>query len=205
VNSYSEASLAALKILREPGHVQWSLVPIFALIVYAYAVEIQKKNWNGVVTGLSFLSLDWIAEIINALVLKFSGYAALWSEPSGTSYLILVGINIETALMFLVFGLAVDKLLPAKGHRAAYCVGFAVFAALVETALNAMGALAWDYRFWGWPHLWTVILFAYVPGVAFTIWIRDLKSLRLKARIVAGLYALDAVLLFVFIRVLHWI
>jgi len=65
---------------------------------------------------------DWLGEIGNSLWLHFSGYAPLWGEPGPTAYLILVGINVETTLMFLLFGLAFwwhrpGKLLPATASE----------------------------------------------------------------------------------------
>ena len=63
-------SQAALDILRIwPDEFKWYLIPLFALVVYLYAVEIEKKNWNRVFAGLAFWGMDWFNEIWNALIL----------------------------------------------------------------------------------------------------------------------------------------
>ncbi|MCC7442120.1 MAG: hypothetical protein IT285_10825 [Bdellovibrionales bacterium] len=80
-----------------------------------------------------------------------------------------------------------------------------LLAVTVETALNAAGALTWDYSWWGWPNLWSVILFAYAPATAFAVWIHDLRDQRLRRWIIGGLFALDALCLALFIGVLRWI
>ena len=209
----SPASLRALQILRDPHHFQWYLVPLFGIIVYLYAVELGRKNWNVALAGAAYYGIEWIGEILNSLWLHFSGYAPLWGEPGETAYLILVGINVETTLMFMVFGLAIAKVLPADPrarilglpNRVLVTLGFSLLAASVETLLNAWGALTWDYSWWGWPNLWSVILFAYAPATAFTIWVHDLRSLRAKLWLLGGIFALDALLLFLFIHVLRWI
>jgi hypothetical protein len=206
------SALQALQILRDPSGFSWSVVPILALVIHLYTIEMGERRWNSVITGLAVLGFDFVGEFINALILRFTGYAPLWSEPLRGSYLILIGINLETALMFAVFGLAVARMLrmPRETrvlglpHRWAVVLGFSIFCAVVECVLNAWGALAWEYRYWSWPHVWTVMLFAYGPLSAFAVWIYDMKSMRLKARIVAGIYALDVVLFAIFVGWLKW-
>ncbi|MBI3557118.1 MAG: hypothetical protein HY074_12715 [Deltaproteobacteria bacterium] len=213
MNSPSPASVQAMYLLRDSTHFQWALVPIFAVIAYLYCQEISARKWNVVIAGLAFYGIEWLGEVVNALVLHFSGYAALWAEPGPTAYLVLVGLNIETSLMFLVFGLAVAKLLPARPEKKIFGVpnrllvilGFSLFSVAVETVLNAWGALTWDYRWWGWPNIWSVILVAYAPAIAFTIWVHDLKSVRHKLWVLGGIYLLDALCLVLFIGVLKWI
>jgi hypothetical protein len=38
------AALEALSRLRDPGHFQWYVVPLFAIVVYFYSLEIERKN-----------------------------------------------------------------------------------------------------------------------------------------------------------------
>jgi hypothetical protein len=51
----------ALKILRDGSQFQWYVIPLFALVVYVYAVEIERRNWNLVLAGLAFWGMDWSA------------------------------------------------------------------------------------------------------------------------------------------------
>jgi hypothetical protein len=154
-----------------------------------------------VICGLAYYGLEWIGEILNALWLRFSGHSAPWLEPGPTAYLMLVGINVETTLMFLFFGLVIAKLLPKDRalrvwripNRWLVVVGLSLFCVLVETTLNRWGgALTWDYRWWGWPNIWTVMLFAYGPAIAFTIWVHDLESWRLKVAVTGACWVLAA-------------
>lgn len=181
------------------------LVPLFALVVYLYCAEAARRNWDTIIAGLSYYAIEWIGEILNALILRLTGYAPLWGEPGPSGYLILVGINVETTLMFMIFGLAVGKILKVVSQRWAVILGFSLFSVCVETVLNRWGALSWDYRFWGWPHIWVVILFAYAPAVAFTIWVHDLRSRPLQLKIIGSMFALDAIAFWLLVSVLGWI
>ncbi len=113
----TEAGKQALSILRSPDHFQWYLVPFLALVLYAYVNEAQKGNWRAVLTGLILAAAEFAWEILNALVLHFSNYAALYSVPGSglvgnlrrvaaldikslfdRSGLIIAGIDIEHGL-----------------------------------------------------------------------------------------------------------
>ena len=39
--------------------------------------------------------MDWINEVVNALVLHFTDRAAIWTTTGDTSYQILIGLNVE--------------------------------------------------------------------------------------------------------------
>jgi hypothetical protein len=201
----SPSALAATHALRDASHFQWYLVPLFAFIVYFYCAEAAARRWNIIVAGLAYWSIEWIGEVINSLILHFTGWAPLWGEPGPTSYLIMVGINAETALMFMVFGLAVGKVMQVVASRWLVLAGFSLLAVSVESVLHAWGALTWDWHYWGWPHLWSVVLFAYGPAVGFTVLVHDLKSLRLQLQIIGAVVALDIVSTVVFMGVLGWI
>ncbi len=209
---YSDSAKQALLILRDPTHFEWYVVPIFAFALYFYFSEIKQKNWNVVFAGLAYYGIEWLGEIGNSLVMYFSGYAPLWGEPGKTAYLFLVGINLETTLMFSIFGLAIAKLLPSDSkmkilgvpNRVVVVLGLSLFCALVETCLNKFGALTWDYWWWGWPHIWSVILFAYAPASAFTVIIHDMECTARKVSILGAIYLLDIILMVTFIN-LKWI
>ena len=55
------------------GHFNWSTVTLLALVVYVYAVEVQRGDWSSILAGLAFLLTDWFNEIVNALVLHVNG------------------------------------------------------------------------------------------------------------------------------------
>ena len=81
MNEYTPFAKQALENLRNPNTLNWTVIPLLALMFYVYASEVQKKNWNAVFAGLAFWGMDWINEIINSLVLHFSHYAPIWGTP----------------------------------------------------------------------------------------------------------------------------
>ena len=106
-----EATEAALAILRKGELFQWYVITLLALVVYVYLIEISKGNWKGIAAGLSLYMVHWLVEIVNALIQHFSGHA-LWTVPSGTAFLILVGVGVELSLMFSIAGLILTKIIP---------------------------------------------------------------------------------------------
>jgi len=206
------ASEEALRILRSTEHFQWYIVPLLAFVVSLYVSEIEKRNWHAVLTGLLLSASEFTWEMFNALLLHFTGYAALWTTPGDTAYLILVGINLEIFLMFSVAGLILVKALPPDRqarvlglpNRILIPAAFAAFCALVEVLLNRVGALVWIYKFWSWPHVWTVFLGYALPMLA-TAWVYDRLSLRTKGVLLAGWICLNLILWVVFVNLLGWI
>ena len=106
-----DATQMALSILRKGDNFQWYVISLLAFVFYIYFNEITNKNWKGVAAGLSLYMVHWFFEILNALIQHFSGHA-LWTVPTGTSFLLLVGVGIELSLMFSVAGLIFSKVLP---------------------------------------------------------------------------------------------
>ena len=209
----TEASLRALKILRDGNQFQWYVIPLLALALYLYAAEIERKNWNIVFAGLALWGMDWFNEIWNGLVFHFTQYAPVWGAPASTAYLILIGLNIEICFMFAVAGIVVAKVLPADKtrtilgvpNRLFVAVTASVFCVIVELFLNAVGALTWDYRWWNARAPWLIIVFGYLHFFVVSFWVHDMQSIRRKAATVGTIFAVDAVGLVVFAGVLGWI
>ena len=111
----TNSALEATKILRDGSQFEWYVIPLFAFVVYVYAVEIERKNWNLVFAGLAFWGMDWFNEVLNSLVFHFTNYAPVWAAPGKTAYLIFIGLNIEICFMFAIAGIVFSKmLLPEK-------------------------------------------------------------------------------------------
>ena len=209
----TEASRAALAILRDPGNLQWYLIPFLAFVIYVYAVEIERRNWNVVLAGLAFYGLEWALEIGNGLVLHFSGRSAIWTTPGDTAYLLLVGLTIEISMMFAVAGVVFAKLLPPDRrtkilgipNRRFFIVLNAVFCVFIEVLLNRGGILVWEYPWWNFPNVWLIILIGYMPYMILSFWVHDHPKLRTKITTVAGLFAFDLAALAIFAGGLQWI
>ena len=203
-----EATAQALAILRTGAPFQWYIITLLALVVYAYANEIEKRNWKVVAAGLALYSVHWFYEILNALVQHFSGHA-LWTVPTGTAYLLLVGVGIEISLMFSIAGLTMSKLLPPDPklkilgipNRLLFAIVNAAFIAIVEIFLVQTPVFVWVYPWWG---ALPVFITVYIPFFLAAFYCYDWPPRR-QIRFIGGMFALDAVLLVVFIGLLGWI
>ncbi|MEU9132316.1 hypothetical protein AB0D08_30105 [Kitasatospora sp. NPDC048540] len=196
----------ALEHLRDPSQFQWYVIPLLLLVLYVYAVEVQRRDWSTVLAGLALWGMDWFNEIWNALVLHATGRAPVWGAAGASAYRILVGLNIEICLMFAIMGVVAVKLLPSDpalriagipnrwllaGLNSALAVG-------VELFLHSAGVLTWDWAWWraGCPLL--IWLVGYLPFFLVCFRVHDLPRLRTKAVTVGALFALDAAALAVF-------
>ncbi|MFW9995210.1 MAG: hypothetical protein ACFFD4_24455 [Candidatus Odinarchaeota archaeon] len=215
----TEASIAALANLRIfTDGFKWYIIPLFALVIYVYAVEIEKKNWNRVLAGLAFYGMDLFNEVVNALILYFTDHSALWTCGGESGYLIFVGLNIEISLMFAMAGVAFTKMLPEDKdmkidlntlkiplkipNRWVFIIGNSVFCVFVEVLLNLAGALIWEYPFWHWNTIIgiiPIIIFGYMTFMIVSFWVHDMEKLKNKLVTVGVIYAImiPAIVLFV--------
>lgn len=209
----TDASLRALKILRDGSQFQWYVIPLLMLVLYIYAVEIERKNWNLVFAGLACWGMDWFNEIWNGLVFHFTQHAPVWGAPGSTAYLILIGLNIEICFMFACAGIVVAKTLPADRklkilglpNRWFIAVSASAFCVIVEMFLNAVGALTWDYWWWNVRAPWLIVVFGYLTFFVVSFWVYDMPSVRRKALTVGTIFVFDALCLVVFAGMLKWI
>jgi len=209
----TESAAQAMAILRNPITFQWYVITLFALIVYVYANEVERRNWSLVFAGLAFWGMDWFNEIWNGLVFHFTNYAPVWGAPGQTAYLILIGLNIEICFMFAIAGVTFSKLLPADKslkilglpNRLFFAILGSIFCVIVELLLNAAGALTWDYSWWNVGAPWLIFLIGYLPFFLVSFWVFDMPTLRQKAITVGVILGFDLICLVLFAGVLHWI
>jgi hypothetical protein len=209
----TESAQQALSILRDGSQFVWYVIPLFALVVYVYAVEIERRNWDLFFAGLAFWGMDWFNEIWNSLVFHFTGTAPVWGAPGQTAYLILIGLNIEITFMFAIAGITFGKMLPPDKklkilgipNRLFFAIAGAAFCVFVEILLNSIGALTWDYPWWSTRAPWLIFLFGYLPFFLVSFWVHDMARIRDKAITVGAIFAVDIVAILVFGVILHWI
>jgi hypothetical protein len=209
----TDSALQALAILRDGSQFQWYVIPLFALVVYVYAVEVERRNWNLVFAGLAFWGMDWFNEIWNALVFHFTNYAPVWGAPGKTAYLILIGLNIEICFMFAIAGIGFGKMLPADKkarvlgipNRLLIAVLGSAFCVFVEVLLNAIGVLTWEYGWWNARAPWLIFLIGYLPFFLISFWVHDMEGVRKKATVVGVIYGVNLVSILVFGVILRWI
>ncbi len=209
----TDSASQALAILRNPATFQWYVITLFALIVYVYAVEVERRNWNLVFAGLAFWGMDWFNEIWNGLVFHFTNVAPVWGAPGKTAFLLLIGLNIEICFMFAIAGVTFSKLLPANKslkvlgvpNRLFLAITGSIFCVIVELLLNAAGALTWDYTWWNIGAPWLIFLIGYLPFFLVSFWVFDMPTLRQKAITVGSILGFDLICLVVFAGILNWI
>ncbi len=209
----TESAAKALAILRDGSQFQWYVIPLFAFVVYVYAVEVERRKWSLVFAGLAFWGMDWFNEIWNGLVFHFTGFAPVWGAPGQTAFLLLIGLNIEISFMFAIAGVTFSKLLPADPrlkilglpNRLFYAIAGSIFCVIVELLLNRAGALTWDYAWWGASAPWLIFLIGYFPFFLVSFWVFDLPALRQKLAVVGGIFAFDLACLIIFAGILNWI
>jgi uncharacterized membrane protein len=209
----TESASQALAILRDPSTFQWYVIPLFALVVYAYTVEVEKRNWSLVYAGLAFWGMDWFNEIWNGLVFHFTNYAPVWGAPGKTAFLLLIGLNIEISFMFAIAGIAFSKMLPTDKkmkvlgipNRLFFAITGSIFCVIVELLLNAAGALTWDYTWWNVGAPWLIFLIGYLPFFLVAFWVFDMTSMRRKAITTGSILGFDLICLVLFAGILNWI
>jgi len=206
--NHPEAIAQALSILRNGDNFQWYAIFMLVLVIYIYSKEIKNKNWKSIASGLMLYAIHWFVEIINGLVQHFSGHA-LWTVPTGTSYLLLVGVGIELSLMFSLAGLAQSNLLPDDPHQKIiglnnrWIIGIinAAAASIIEIFLVTTPTFVWVWEWWG---ALTVFITVYIPFFVFAAFAYDWEPKKQK-KIIGGLWVVDLIMLILFAGILQWI
>lgn len=203
-----EATNKALEILRSGENFQWYVIFMFVLVLFIYFNEINKKNWKGIAAGMMLYMIHWVVEIVNALVQHFLGHA-LWTVPSGTTYLILIGVGVELSLMFSIAGLAMSRILPEDPKekvgplpkKLIIGIANAGLASILEIFLVMTPIFVW---IWPWWNALTVFVFVYIPffvGAAYCYYWKPKK----QKLVIGTLAAINIAMLIVFLVILRWI
>eukprot|EP00824_Muranothrix_gubernata_P017276 TRINITY_DN35502_c0_g1_i1.p2 TRINITY_DN35502_c0_g1~~TRINITY_DN35502_c0_g1_i1.p2 ORF type:complete len:304 (-),score=48.24 TRINITY_DN35502_c0_g1_i1:142-1008(-) len=213
LETLTENAQAAVANLRVP-HYQWYIVPLLAFDVYIYSTLVSARDWSRILAGLALFGTDWFNEIWNGLVLYLTGKHTCWLEPSNSVFLVFVGLNVETQLMFLIAGIAFCNFLDAfdknekwmgisnRWFLAAIMSAFCVF---VEVLLNACDALSWDLPWWNRTCVLPIFLAGYYHFYVLCFWVYDMEKLVDKIRVVINIFALDIFATLVFGVGLQWL
>jgi hypothetical protein len=203
----------ALRQLRDPDTFNWSTVTLLGLAIYVYAVEIERRNWSAVLAGLAFFAVDWINEVVNALVLHFTDRAAIWTTTGDTSYQILIGLNVEISLLFFISGIVFVKQLPPDPaqrilglpNRVPLVLAFSCLCVFVEVLLWSADVFHWEYWWWNFPNVPLIVLLGYATFFGAAAYVYDLRDRRRQIAFVGALAAIDVALILVFGPLLGWI
>lgn len=213
VGAVTQFTREAQHLLRAPGRFNWSTVTLLALVVYVYAVEVERANWSAILAGLAFWLMDWFNEICNALVLHFDGHAALWTVTGTSSFVILIGLTVEISLFFAINGVVFAKLLPPDRsarilglpNRWALALGLSLVSVGVELLLHADGVFHWYYSWWNVASFPVIVVLGYLTFYVVAFVVYDAPRRARQLQIVGSLAALDLAAGLVFGPLLGWI
>lgn len=201
----TEHARVALELVRDSGQFKWYVIPLLLLVVYVYATEVERRNWNVLFAGIALWGMDVFNEIWNSVVLHATGRAPVWGATGPTAYQLLVGLNIEICFMFAIMGIAAAKMLPPKQTRIFGLPNRPVLIAInsaaavgVEVVLNKAGVLTWDWSWWQPNFPFLIWLIGYVPFFTACFWVYDLPTVRRKAIAVGAIVGIDALAIIVF-------
>ncbi|MEV6387411.1 hypothetical protein [Nocardia xishanensis] len=201
----TDTSRAALESLRDASEFKWYVIPLLLLVIYVYAVEVERRNWDVLFAGLALWGMDWFNEIWNALVFHFSDRAPVWGAAGPTAYQILIGLNIEICFMFAIMGVAAAKMLPPREtrifglpNRPVLIAANSAAAVGIEVLLKKAGVLTWEWSWWQPSFPFLIWLIGYVPFFAACFYVHDLRSVRSKALVVGAIFGIDALALIAF-------
>ncbi len=210
----SQKALENLRVLNP--HFGWYIIPILAIVLYIYGVEIQKArktgNWSPIFAGLTVLGLDLINEVWNALVFFFTDYSAFWTTPGASAYIILIGWNIEIFFMFSIAGIVFSKFLSDNKEEKVFGISnrwfnallFAAFCVFVEILLNWGNYLIWEYPWWNWYNPILIYPIGYLWFFVGAFYVHDLEDQKKQIKFVGTIYAIGGGAFFIFI-LLGWI
>ena len=215
----TQASIQALQGLRDVSTLKWYVIPLLAIILYIYAVEIRNAResgiWDAVFSGLTLFGMDFINETWNGWVFHLTGRSAFWTAPGETALRTMIGWNIEIMFMFAIAGIIFyHSLLPDRKKKILgipdqwiMAIVFSAFCVFVEVILNIGGHLVWEYPWWNrsLAGIWLIFLFGYFHFFVAIIFMLSRRSNKGKIIFISALYAIAVVLNIVGIGILGFI
>ena len=213
LTSVTDFTLQAQHLLRDEHQFKWYVVTLLTLVIYVYAVEVERGRWDVILAGVAFWLADWINEIANSLVLHFSDRAALWTVTGDTAYLILIGLTPEIANIREISGVIYAKTLPedpkakllGMPNRLTIGLGFSLLATFVEVLLHGTGYFHWEYWWWNVPFVPLIVVFGYLWFFLIAGYVYDRPDNRSRLRIVGAMAAIVVISVLLFGVVLEWI
>lgn len=209
MNSFSEYTKSALTILRNPQvTMHWYIVPIFVIVLYIISKEINEGHYKVVLGAIALWGVDIFNEIWNSMICFSSGFAPVWGTPVGvgnTSWLLMIGYNIEISMMFLVMGVYACLSLPKDPKKKIFGINNRIVlaciltttAVVVECFLNYCGILTWEWSFWQRSNPWLLWLIGYLPFFSIAFLVHDQPTIKKSAIITGCILGFDLILIII--------
>lgn len=206
---FSEYTQSALEILRQPQlTMQWYTIPILLITIYIVSKEMSEGHYRVLLGGVALWGMDLFNEIWNSMVCFISGFAPVWGTPMGvgnTSFLILIGYNIEISFQFLIMGIACCLMLPPDrkqkilgiNNRIFLAVCLTTLAVIIESFLNYCGILTWEWPFWQRSCPWLLWIIGYLPFFTVAFYVHDRPTIKQAVIADGAILGFDAILLVV--------
>ncbi len=215
----TEASQRALEGLRDLSTIKWYVIPLLAIVMHIYAVEIKQArksgNWDAIFAGLMVFGMDFINETWNGLIFYFTQHSAFWTAPGETALRTMVGWNIEIMFMFAISGIIYYNSLPENKedkifgipNRWAIAIIFSAFCVFVECLLNIGGHLVWEYSFWNrsFGGVWLIFLFGYLHFYIGALIIIGMKTIRSKLITVSIIWTIPIIVNIFTLGIMGWV
>lgn len=214
----TEATQQALIGLRDFSTLKWYVIPLLGIIMYIYAIEINKaretKNWDPILVALTFFGLDFFNETWNGWVMVLSGKSAFWTAPGETAFRVFVGWNIEIIFIFLLMGFVYfyalsrnrDITILGVNERWFIAVSFCIFCIFIECLLNIGNILVWEYPWWelSFGGLGLIFLLGYFPFFGGCAIMAGLKRMKSKLIMLSIIYAVPIAMNILAFGIFDW-
>ena len=209
MNTFSDYTKSALEILRNPqATMHWYVVPLFVITLYIVSKELSEGHYKVVLGGFALWGVDIFNEIWNSMICFTSGWAPVWGTPVGvgqTSWLLMIGYNVEISMMFLIMGIYACLCLPKDPKKKILGINNRIFlaciltttAVIVECFLNYCGILTWEWSFWQRSCPWVLWLIGYLPFFSAAFFVHDRPTLKGSIIATGSILGFDLILIII--------
>src|SRR4051812_50025727 len=98
--AHTEATRQAERLVRDPHLFKWYAVALLALVIYAYANEVERRRFDIVAAGLAVWLAGRFNEIGEAPVRQASGRPPPWGPPRPPAPPIPLGPHHRSSVLF---------------------------------------------------------------------------------------------------------
>jgi hypothetical protein len=205
--------------LRDLSTIQWYIIPLLAIVVYIWTIEIRKAresgNWNPIWAGAAVFGMDFINETWNGWVFHVTQHSAFWTTPGPTALRTLIGWNIEIMFMFAILGLIYgntisedydEKILGISNHWF-YVIMYSIICVFVEVILNIGGQLVWEYPWWNASitGIWLIFFIGYFPFFTMALIVINLREDKHRKMVLGAIYGFAIIGNIVCLGILGWV